>query len=90
MFSHRHNKNDAFLQNQLVDFAIVREPMYKYSKHAQEAFFDISTFAFLFVWFVADPQARAFASDKFKENPDKQYPSRMEHEIAVLGSEAAK
>jgi len=34
VFSHRHNKNDAFLQNPLVDFAIVREPMYKYSRTA--------------------------------------------------------
>lgn len=34
VFSHRHNKNDAFLQDPLVDFAVVREPMYKYSRTA--------------------------------------------------------
>lgn len=34
VFSHRHNKNDVFLKNPIVDFAIVREPMYKYSRTA--------------------------------------------------------
>ena len=34
VFSHRHNKNDAFLKDPLIDFAIVREPMYKYSRNA--------------------------------------------------------
>lgn len=32
VLSHRHNKNDEFLADPLVDFSIVREPMYKYSK----------------------------------------------------------
>ena len=34
VFSHRHNKNDVHLQNPVVDFSIVREPMYKYSRSA--------------------------------------------------------
>lgn len=34
VFSHRHNKNDPYLQDPLVSFAVVREPMYKYSKQA--------------------------------------------------------
>lgn len=34
VFSHRHNKNDAYLADPLISFSIVREPMYKYSKHA--------------------------------------------------------
>ena len=34
VFSHRHNKNDSYLQDPLVSFAVVREPMYKYSKQA--------------------------------------------------------
>jgi len=31
VFSHRHNKKDSYLQNPLVSFDIVRDPMYKYS-----------------------------------------------------------
>ena len=34
VLAHRHNKNDDFLRDPLVDFATVREPMYKYSKQA--------------------------------------------------------
>ena len=32
LFSHRHNKNDAYLRDPLVPFALVRGPLYKYSK----------------------------------------------------------
>ena len=34
VFCHRHSKNDPFLLTTPVDFSIVREPMYKYSKAA--------------------------------------------------------
>ena len=34
VFSHRHNKTDEYLKDPLIDFSIVREPMYKYSRHA--------------------------------------------------------
>jgi hypothetical protein len=77
VFSHRHNKNDAFLQNPIVDFAIVREPMYKYSRTAQEKFFEFPTFAFLFAWFSFSPDARNFSDLKFSENNDPRYPARM-------------
>ena len=82
VFSHRHNKNDEFLKDPLIDFSIVREPMYKYSRHAQDKFFDYATFAFLFAWFEASPDAKIFSADKFAENPNKQYPERMVAEIA--------
>lgn len=39
MFCHRHQKNDSYLANTPVDFAVVREPMYKYSRVAQDKFF---------------------------------------------------
>lgn len=55
VLSHRHNKNDDFLKDTLIDFSIVREPMYKYSKQAQDKFFNFATFAFLFRWYEASP-----------------------------------
>ena len=51
VFSHRHNKNDESLKSPLIDFAVVREPMYKYSRVAQDKFFDYATYAFMFAWF---------------------------------------
>jgi hypothetical protein len=32
--SHRHNKEDAFIAEMSIDFALVRDTMYKYSKKA--------------------------------------------------------
>jgi hypothetical protein len=32
VFSHRHNKNDACLEDTIETFDLVRDPMYKYSK----------------------------------------------------------
>ena len=81
VFAHRHNKNDEFLKDRLIDFDIVREPMYKYSRNAQDKFFDYATFAFLFAWFEANPQARIFSSEKFAENENPDYPKRMTDEI---------
>ena len=71
VFSHRHNKNDEYLRDPLIDFATIREPMYKYSRQAQNKFFDFSTYAFLFAWFEARPEAKAFAQEKFCENKNK-------------------
>lgn len=62
--------------------------MYKYSKHAQDHFFDFPIFAFLFAWFEQYKPARDFSSVKFQENPDERYPSRMESEIKYLSEEA--
>ena len=68
VFSHRHNKNDDYLKDSLIDFATVREPMYKYSRQAQNKFFEYSTYAFLFAWFEARPEAQAFSAEKFADN----------------------
>ena len=88
VFSHRHNKNDKYLQDPLIPFQIIRDPMYMYSRNAQNKFFDYSTFSFLFAWFESNPQAKNFALEKFKENKDPQHPNRMIAEITQLGAEA--
>lgn len=62
--------------------------MYKYSRQAQNKFFDYSTYAFLFAWFEAKPEARAFSQEKYAENKEKTRPERMTAEVAQLGSEA--
>ena len=88
VFSHRHNKNDDYLKDPLIDFSTVREPMYKYSRHAQDKFFDYCSYAFLFAWYQANPKAGKFSAEKFAENKNPQYPERMTAEIAQLGREA--
>ena len=81
VLSHRHNKNDDFMADPLVDFSIVREPMYKYSKQAQDRFFSLSTYTFLFAWFTEAPEGRNFAVEKFAENEDARHPERMMAEV---------
>lgn len=61
VFTHRHNKNDPFLADPLVDFGIVREPMYKYSRVAQDKFFDYPVYSFFFAWFSINVDAKNFA-----------------------------
>ena len=34
VLAHRHEKNDEFLKDPIVEFSVVRDPMYKFSKHA--------------------------------------------------------
>lgn len=90
VLSHRHNKNDDFLKDPLVDFSVVRDPMYKYSQEAQDVFFSESVFSFLFAWFQAKPEAQAFAQEKFEENTDKTYPERLMKEVYLLSEVALK
>ena len=51
LFCHRHNKNDDYLQNPIVPFSVIRDPMYMHSRAAENTFFSHSTYAFLFLWF---------------------------------------
>jgi len=90
VFSHRHNKNDSYLSGLLVDFSVVREPMYRYSKVAQERFFEHPAFAFLFSWFATDSSAQTFAQAKFSENPDEKFAPRMSLEMVHLCGEATE
>ena len=62
--------------------------MYKYSRGAQDTFFDRATFAFLFAWFEASPRARAFTKSKCAENMNAGHEERVTDEIAELGLEA--
>lgn len=81
VLAHRLNRNDEFLQDPLVDSAIVREPMYKFSKQAQENFLSISSFAFLFSWFATSDVAKAFAKEKFTDKNDEQRLVRLSKEV---------
>jgi hypothetical protein len=59
--SHRHNKEEtseiittsAADDQANVDFSLVRDTMYKYSKNAQKRFFENPALAFLFAWFAS-------------------------------------
>jgi len=85
--SHRHNKGDPFIAESTVDFSLVRDTMYKYSKKAQERFFSLPVFAFLFAWFASSEMGLLFTQAKFKSKGEE-YLKRMQAEIDELKQEA--
>ncbi|CDW83548.1 UNKNOWN [Stylonychia lemnae] len=85
--SHRHNKEDSFLSESSVDFSLVRDTMYKYSKKAQERFFSIPVFAFLFAWFAQSQEGMKFTYQKFQQK-GQDYFIRIKTEIEELKDEA--
>ena len=62
--SHRHNKEDPFIAEVTIDFSLVRDTMYKYSKKAQERFFSHPFFAFLFAWFAGSYEGIKFVNER--------------------------
>ncbi len=61
--------------------------MYKYSKRAQERFFSVPIFAYLFFWFSKSPEGIHFTQTKFLQK-GQDYFARMKVEIEELRSEA--
>ena len=56
-FSHEHKKHMSFLEieDPEKEFAIIRDPMYKYSHKAKDTFFRQPTLSFIFLWFATNP-----------------------------------
>ena len=74
VFSHRYSKGDKFIleseaaHNKFnktpIDFTIVRDTMYKYSKKAEERFFNDACFAYFFIQFAKSEQGRSYIENK--------------------------
>ena len=98
--SHRHNKEElvgdssqaasgsiAGSADENIDFNLVRDTMYKYSKNAQKRFFENPALAFLFAWFASSQLSFQFIESKYKEK-GREYLSRIHSEIAILKDQA--
>jgi len=89
VFSHRHNKNDAYLKDTIESFDLVRDPMYKYSKSSEKLFFAQPVYAFLFACFSISTAGRTFADEQIMEaNGDAARVERMKHELDVMSDQA--
>ena len=71
VFSHRHNKNDFYLKDTIASFDLVRDPNYKYSKHAEAAFFALPVYSFLFACFSVSTKGQNFAEAQLEVKGDK-------------------
>jgi len=92
VLSHRHNKEESISKKKdkhELDFSLVRDTMYKYSKKVQERFFKHPPLAFLFIAFAASPEGIDFINQKF-EDKGQDYLVRMHAEMAELRDEAIK
>lgn len=81
--SHRHNKDDVATdkENQQanneasseegIDFTLVRDTMYKYSKQAQRRFFSNPALAFLFAWFSFSQDGHEFIRTKYHDKGEE-------------------
>lgn len=78
LFSHRHTKKDTFIEEAqqealesgckelAIDFSTIRDVMYKYSKKAEEKYFQCETESFMFAAFALSDEGVNF----LKEKPD--------------------
>ena len=64
VYAHRHNKEDLFLMDikkeKYLDFTILRDCMYHYSRKAQDRFFSHPIEAYFFAKFAASPNGQKF------------------------------
>ena len=87
VFSHRHNKNDAYLQDTIESFDLVRDPMYKYSKQAEQRFLAQPVYAFLFTCFSISKAGRDFSNQQIIEaNGDNARIERTRQELDVMAN----
>lgn len=70
VLSHHYQKRDikSMVNGTQVDFQLVRETMYKYSKKAEDRFFKNPCMAFLFIKFAQSPLAKTQIMNKQPKN----------------------
>jgi hypothetical protein len=64
VYAHRHNKDDVFIleskKDKYIDFSIVRDVMYSYSKKAQDKFFSHVIESYFLAKFAMSPEGQSF------------------------------
>ena len=57
----------------MISFDVIRDPMYKYSRVAQENYLSVPVLAFILAWFCKNTNGRQFAQHKCAENQNTDY-----------------
>ena len=94
VFSHRYSKGDKFIleseaaHNKFnktpIDFTIVRDTMYKYSKKAQDRYFSFPIESFLFAAFSLSDEGLGFLQKKPDNVADAEKLRRLLSDLAGL------
>jgi len=102
VFAHRHNKNDVFIaetkvdleersgtdNNLHLDFSIMRDVMYQYSKKAQQNFFSHPIESFFLAKFAVSHQGLTFLTHKPDKSLNKEKTKKMFESLRVLKEQA--
>jgi len=97
VFSHRYSKGDRFIMEAeqeapddepVVDFTIIRDVMYKYSKKAQDRYFSLPVEAFLFAAFSLSDEGLLFLKSKPDNQGDDDKLQRLHDDLAKLKNQA--
>ena len=88
VFSHRYNKGDLFINEAIeakaeINFGVVRDVMYKYSKKAQDRYFSFPVESFLFASFALSDEGHSFLQSK-PDNADPEKLKRLKDDLAEL------
>lgn len=93
VFSHRYSKGDVFILEAeknapvgkaVIDFAIIRDVMYKYSKKAQDRYFSFPIEAFLFAAFSLSEEGLHFLKNKPDNQGDSDKLQRLLNDLVEL------
>jgi len=94
VFSHRFNKDDKFVleiregcESNPIDYTIVRDVLYKYSKKASDRFIALPAKSFLFATFALSDEGLKFLHAK-PDNNDPEKLKRLYHDLAELKTSA--
>ena len=96
VFSHRYTKGDKFLleaqadSENKIDFTIVRDVMYKYSKKAQDRFFSFPIEAFFFATFALSDEGTQFMQSKPDNRSDLSKMMHLESDLSKLKNQAVE
>lgn len=97
VFSHRYSKGDKFIieaekdapaEEPVIDFSIIRDVMYKYSKKAQDRYFSFPIEAFLFAAFSLSDEGLMFLKSKPDNQGDDDKLQRLQDDLAELKAQA--
>ena len=100
-FSHRYSKGEKFIHEaeaeakknggaNSIDFSIIRDVMYKYSKKAQDRYFQYPIEAFLFAAFALSDEGLNFLQNKPDNQADPEKLRRLKNDLAELKNQAVE
>lgn len=100
LFSHRHTKRDTFIEEAqkeaeesgckelAIDFSIIRDVMYKYSKKSEERYFQCETECFMFAVFALSDEGIKFLKEKPDNCKDLEKLNRILRDLTSLKDQA--